>query len=370
MNIDLLNETLEVTENPGLETIDPRFGDITTLVENGEYLGAAAQAQEILEEGVYDIRITGYLLYGHFLEEGVGTLPSIFECLTHLLTENWEAMGPVKNRERHAQTSINWFLRQLFKKLQYEEGKESDNYQHWTAEVSSDDVQEALDASEAFQKALGMTLEDKAGPVLDGLAKVNDWLKAFQRLVYREPEPEPEEEPEEALEPEAGTGESGQMVTSFSDLTFDAAAMAEGSYHLRLLQKKMEAFERLVEKEQFPKAAVAADDINQIIANFDPRIYFPKLFSRYSLLMALNIGELTAFDGYKGSVEWQTLQDLYKVDLDSFVSFDAEITLSSPPSEGGYPAEDLGGEAEAYDEGAYEGDQPQEIEEEWGEDEM
>ena len=69
MNIELLNNTLEVAENPGLDTFDPRFGDITTLVENGDYPDAAAQAEEIMKEGIYDIRITGCFFYGHFLEE-------------------------------------------------------------------------------------------------------------------------------------------------------------------------------------------------------------------------------------------------------------------------------------------------------------
>ena len=107
----------------------------------------------------------------------------------------------MKNREKHAQTSLNWLFRQLLKKFQYEEGKDSDVYQQWIAEVSSEEVQEALDASEEFQKALGMALEDMASPLLDGLSKLVDWLKAFQRVVYREPEVE--EGPEAASEAEA-----------------------------------------------------------------------------------------------------------------------------------------------------------------------
>ena len=68
------------------------------------------------------------------------------------------------------------------------------------------------------------------------------------------------------------------------DRAYDETAVTEGSYHMRLLVNKMKAFERLIEKEQFPKAAVVADDINAIIAHFDPRIYFPRMFSKFSLL--------------------------------------------------------------------------------------
>jgi hypothetical protein len=352
MDIEILNTTLEVTEEPGLDLIDPRFMDITTLVENGEYLEAATQVEEILQEGIYDIRLIGFFLYGVFLEQGLGGLATLMDVLARLFTENWEAVGPVKNRERHAQVSLNWLLRQLSKKLQYEEDKEGEIYQEWTAGISSDEVQEVLDASEQLQEALGLALEDQADPLLDGLSKVNDWLSTFQRVVYREPEPE-EPEPEEEYEPEAE-----EMVAAPFGVPAADAAYAEGSYHLSLLQRKMAAFERLVQKEEFPKAAIVADDINRIIAKFDPRIYFPRMFSTYSRLLAVNIGEISTYEEYKRSVEWQTLQDLYKVDLDSFVALDSEIVYSSTPAPESYPEEEAGHEEEMYPEA-------EESEEEW-----
>jgi hypothetical protein len=346
MNVDILNTTLEVSENPGLDMIDPRFMDITTLVENGDYEEAATQAEQILAEGAYDIRITGYFLYGVFLEQGLGGLTAILQCLTKLFTENWDAVGPVKNREKHAQTSLNWFLRQLVKKLQYEEGKDSDVYQQWVAEISSDEVQEALDASEELQGAFGTALEDQAEPLLDGLSKVNEWLATFRRLVHREPEPEMDEE--EEFEPEAEE-EPAERVAPIGAPIADVAVPVEGSYHLQLLLKKMEVFSRLIEKEDFPKAAIVADDINQIIADFDPRIYFPKMFSRYSLLLTLHIADISGFEEYKGSIVWQTMQDLYKVDLESFVSLDSEMSSSSSPAERPYEEEGYE-EEERYEE--------------------
>jgi hypothetical protein len=349
MNVDILNTTLEVSENPGLDMIDPRFMDITTLVENGEYEEAATQAEGILAEGAYDIRITGYFLYGVFLEQGLGGLTAILQCLTKLFTENWDAVGPIKNREKHAQTSLNWFLRQLIKKLQYEEGKDSDVYQQWVAEISSDEVQETLDASEELQGAFGTALEDQAEPLLDGLSKVNEWLSTFQRLVYREPEPEQEEEVESA---EVGPAE---MVAPVGAPIADVAVSAEGSYHLQLLLNKISAFEQLVGKEDFLKAAIVADDINQIIANFDPRIYLPKMFSRYSLLLTLNIADISGYDEYKETLVWKTIQDLYNVDLESFVSFDSKILFSSPPGEVEY-------QDETYEEPE---ESPEESPEEW-----
>jgi len=79
------------------------------------------------------------------------------------------------------------------------------------------------------------------------------------------------------------------------------------------------------------------DDINNIIANFDPKVYFPRLFTRFSLQFAANINELTAFEEHKSSVEWQAMQELYKVDLESFVNFDSEaVNLGASGEAGGY----------------------------------
>jgi hypothetical protein len=358
MNIELLQGTLEVSENPGLETIDPRFSDIATLVMEGNYEEAAAQSDAILKERIYDIRIIGYFLYGHFIEQGVGSMADIYLCLANLLRDNMEAIGPVRNREKHIQTILNWMMKQLIKKLQYEEGKNSNLYEGWMSEVSSDQVQEALDAGDELRRTLGPVLEDAAGPVLDGMMKVNDWLTAFQRLVYREPELEPgeeredwgEEEPEEKIEKERQEAGRKEAYVSISRLDEDAISV-EGSFHLKILIRKLEAFDSLISAEKYSSAALIADDINSIIADFDPKVYFPKLFTRFSLQFAANINELVAFEEHKNSVEWQAMQELYKVDLESFVNFDSEaVNLGAS------------GEAEGYEEPDEHEDMPEEEE--------
>ena len=108
MNIELLNRTIEPAENPGLETTDPRLSDIIALAQNGDYQGSADQAQAVFEEDIFDVRIVGFFLYGIYLETDIVALYDIFQTLIRLFQENWEAIGPAKKREKHAQTSINW----------------------------------------------------------------------------------------------------------------------------------------------------------------------------------------------------------------------------------------------------------------------
>ncbi len=105
--------------------------------------------------------------------------------------------------------------------------------------------------------------------------------------------------------------------------------------------RKLEAFDELIAKGKMPLAALVANDINNTIAHFDPKIYFPKLFSRFALLFALHIGELASFEEAKKSVAWKALGELYKVDLEAFVEFDLEdISFDAPMGNGGADQED------------------------------
>ena len=356
MNIEVLQGVLEISEKPGLDTIDPRFTDIATLVQGGDYVEAAAKSEAILVEKNYDVRIIGYFLYGHFIEQGLPAFADVYLCLTDLLQDNIDALGPVKNREKHIQTILNWLMKQIIKTLQYEEEKNSVSYRKWISGVSSDRVQETLDVSNKLRRVLGPVLEDAAGPILDGMTKINNWLQSFQRLVYREPEPEPEEdkEPEAAEtagEPEEAEAEEGiereerredrkRSYRSAPEMDEEMAGV-EGSYHLKILIKKLEAFDHLISAQKYASAALVADDINAIIANFDPRIYFPNLFVRFALMFAANINNLTAYAEYKESPAWQALQELYKVDLESFVDFDPEaVDLGAAGGGGSYGAQD------------------------------
>ncbi len=336
MNLDLLTSPLDVSENPGLETIDPRFTDIATLVQNGDYAEATAQCHDILSEQIYDIRIICYYLYGYFIDSGLEVMAEIAQCLAILIREDIDAVGPVKNREKHVQTSLNWLLKFLLNKLQYDEKKKSTNWNTWISELSSDDVEEMLEAAEELRRSIGPVLEDKAGPVLQGLGKFTDWLSSFQIVVYREPEEEPEEETEEDdFESEDEIEEENFQEEKKSTLSCadDAATSIEGSYPLKLLLRKIQAFDELIKTEKFQSAALIAADINNVIANFDPKIYFPKLFAGFSLHYASHINELSSYEQYHESVEWQALQELYKVDIKSFVNLDTDaISLGNPGS--------------------------------------
>ena len=326
MSLEILKGTFEVAENPGLDTLDPRFAEITSLVTNGDYAAAAAQSQEITNEKIYDVRLIGYLIFGHFVEEGVGGLNDVFTVLNSMVGENWLAVGPAKNKEKHTKNSLLWFSKQLLRKLNYQEEKQGPGWQQWTNTVTSDQAQETADLIATFHRLVGPVLDEQAKPVMDAVKKIETWMRSFAKAVYKEPEPEVEPEPEQeeiTEEPQAAAAAPAneiplQQVTTGSAISGNLPVV-EGSIHLVELMKKMAAFEKLIEEEKFIHAALVADDINATIESFDPRIYFPNLFKNFSRLFALSINELAEAEDARETMAWKAMEAFYHVDIDEFV---------------------------------------------------
>ncbi|MCU0571724.1 MAG: hypothetical protein MUC41_01910 [Syntrophobacteraceae bacterium] len=331
MNPELLSGKWQIVENPGLDTTDPRLDEIGTLVQDAAYWEAAQAAQSILEESIFDVRIIGFFFYGVFLERGIPGLALVFQSLSSVLEENWEALGPAVKKEKQAQTSLRWLTNQLLKKLQHEEGKRGDLWSQWQTQVSSEDVGECLEALEALRRQLGAVLGEAGTPVMDGLVKIGGWLEAFQRLVTREVEEEPQADfaidEESEPTPEASSREdiafprgSARGATSSRLLIAESedVVCVEGSHHLKELMHKLSVFERLVTDGKYNLAALVADDVMECLNQFDPRVYFPRLFGRFFRLMAVHIGEISNYGYDKEGVEWQVLRELYRVDPDGF----------------------------------------------------
>lgn len=321
MDLSILDRSLAVSENPGLETTDERLDDIATLAQDGDFAGAAGAAQGVFEEEIYDVRLLGIFFYGVFLELGIAALRPVMQTLQGVLENNWPAFGPTAHKEKQTQTALRWFLNQLLKKLEHEEQTKGKIWEEWVGALGADQVREALEAVEAVRQVLGQTLQEAAGPLTDGLGKVGQWLQSFQQVVSSAKDdtaPGAEEELQEGP-PDIGPGEEKGAPLSIPGED-QSQSCAEGSYRLQELIRKMDAFAHLIEGQKYPAAAVVVDDVNEIIGNFDPRIFFPKLFSRYLHLLALNIGELSKLEENKESAEWQVMKAYYQADLDGFVN--------------------------------------------------
>jgi hypothetical protein len=320
LDLGTLNKSLPASEKPGLDTLDPRFQNIATLVEGSDFVGAAAQTEALFREDIYDVRVVGYYLYGFFLQNGLGALGDIFDCLVKLAGENWAAIGPTKKKEQHAQNALFWFYTRLAKKLEAEIEAKGEEFEKWKGAVSSEQAQALIEKHQEFKKALSAIIpEPKAG---DLMKKVDDHLKAYAKLVYVEPIPEPaptEAAPAEAAPAETAAGAPAARPAAGAGAVPGAPAM-EGSFHLQLLMNKLKAFEVVIEKQDWNRAAVISDDIAAIVGAFDPRVYFPKLFATYYALLSKNIEQIAPLWDTKETPLWKALEQFYRVDLEGFAS--------------------------------------------------
>jgi len=312
MGIEALDRTLPVSDSPGLDTFDARLADITSLVQEGNFADAAKAIDEVFAEDVFDVRLLGYYAYWNFTEGGVAGLGAVFRVLNRCMTENWGALGPIKNKEKHTKTALVFLLKQLLRVVGREEENKGEAWQSWTSAVSSEDVEAMLEDVDELTRATSTMLDDQAGPVVENLGKLRKWLVGFQKVVYTAPEPEPEPEPEEETEGAAA-------APAANGAAHPAGETVSGSVHLALLVRKLDAFQKLVEAEKLAQAAIVADDVFSTLNNFDPTLYFPDLFAPFVKAFAMNVGRLSDYAEQRESAEWKAMSDLFKVDIDSFV---------------------------------------------------
>jgi hypothetical protein len=296
------------------EEFDVRFEEVVSLVEQEKFEEAVPLITAILNDGIIDIRLVMYLFYADFLE-GIGRLKGIFPAIMTLLDEHWESISPPQMRDKHALSSITWFLSSIVKKLKrseklYKEKRADDFWMKSIESLSHPDVEELKTAAERFSQFLTQKLDQ---PSLNQyIMFISKWLGSLEHVVaVEEDKPKANKKSEPPKNPPV---KSRQKKTSLEEILLSSEPMV-------LFLKKIQTFEALIEKQDFEKAAVIADDITTIIEKFDPTFFFPKLFVRYFALTAAHIDILSDEWKNKSSLKWESLNRLYQADLEEFIQW-------------------------------------------------
>jgi len=308
---DLLLSIDETVEPKSLEIGSDELNSMRSLVDALDYHGILDLAMELGEKGIFDIRIITYGLYAETLGDTLGSLSNLFESLNILFDSAWHAIGPAERREKYAKTSLSWLLKQVVVDFQTTELEAGPQWQSWISNYTHPDLQAILEGSTNPRTALPDLLGEESGPVLEKLTELTNWFKDFIKQV---PLPQEEASPETEEVSQESLSESSSSTATFA---------SSGSLHLDLLVQKIKVFEQVVDNGDLLKAAIVVADINSILENFDPKLYFPAIFSNYYYLLVSHINTITDALDMQDSPQWVVLSNLYHVDKDLFV----KITL-------------------------------------------
>jgi hypothetical protein len=324
LNIKSLEKGLYGENEPastGLEVGDPRLDAITDAAFKSNYPEAAALAQSVWQEGVRDIRIIGYLLYGYYLDKDIAALAFAFTQLTRTLDDKWEAIGPAK-KEKSADGGLNWLFQMLLRQLDGHERLKDSTYRSWLNDAGAKAFTDAVAASLPLMQIVEKRFPQ--GKCLDKLRNLSNWLNQTGTTLQNGADEERREK-ENAAAVAAATeaaakakAEAAKANDSVATVATNGGVTVEGAAALGMLMRKIRLFERLVEERALQKAAVVARDVDQLVQSFDPIVFLPKVFVPFFRLMSKNMIELEPVMQSLETPTFRSLVQLYHADLDAF----------------------------------------------------
>lgn len=342
--MDLLQQALNNHQTFSDDQAHMHFDKIVNLVEHEKIPEATHLIEKALLKGALDIRLISYYCYALFFQTGIKSFKESFPRLTLLVKEHWEDLKPQNRKDKQIQNSLNWLLSNLISKLKYCEKQAKDGISDpiWIAStegIAQNDIQLIKQALYQFHD---LVLEK--WPKSPTVERVMHLVQKVEEIRHIIPEIEPEIEPEviqdAQIEPEPSLAENA-TVQEKEDVVLEesvqeaspeprenktaetkiAKESGPSFENLHLLIDKLQAFDTLIKKNDFVKAAIVAKDIDQLIEHFDPTLYFPKLFSSYFALVARNIAALSEQWENRESLQSKSLEKLYKTDINTFLEW-------------------------------------------------
>lgn len=316
------------------EITELRFGEIVTCIEQEKITEAMKLIAKILEEGNLDIRVIVYYFYGYFLDHGIKSFKEIFPLITTLVNDHWEQLTPIQKRDKHVENSLNWFFTQFINKMKYYQKLYNKGQTHpvWEKSVlrtSLTELEQQIATSKQFRDFFFRKWPESSNK--EKIAHLIKWMEELKPILSGKESPPPsivEEEmvtvaPEVIFKEKSTPTPTEEKVATpqpYASLT-EQEKILISSEEMKNLIKKLQIFETLIEKKEYQKAALAADNLSIVIENFDPTIYFPKLFSSYFSILAKNINSISAYWEERESLEWKCLEKLYKTDIENFMTW-------------------------------------------------
>lgn len=309
---------------------DERLLAIIDLFDKRKFALAADKAQELADAGVFDIRPLSYLLFVAFYEDGIAALGSVFDVVTAALGPQAKVIGPQKNQQSFFAKRLVWLFTTIADHLAYYRKEGGADWDRTRAGLTIDSLADILDRGKQVDTALTTAAHEKTAMVLATLMgalrtlaaelEVADQAAKNSAVETSSSEEDEDEIDSDTEKHEEDSEEQPERVAKVHVGNFGKRAVKlDVSSQFMDLLAKLRAFEELVGKGDLMKAAVVAEDVQNSIESFDPRVYFPSAFSRFSELLSHHSEELGEHIENRDSFAWKTMSQFYKVDLEKFV---------------------------------------------------
>lgn len=312
---------LSASPEPGLDAADPRLAALAELASRSRYDVAADRIEDLFAAGIYDIRALSFYLFQAFQEGGFLALEQILDVALAALGENLPAIGPIKRQREHFDRRLGWLFGEIADAVDYHERERTRTWEAWSEGAGVAEMEEIVRRAERVEEAL------RAGAYETAAGRLARLLGLLRRRVeaLSAPPPAPAPAPAAAAESAlpgaaAPQTQAASAAPSLPDAPVRIRVELSASHHFIELRRKIVAFEALVEKRDFTRAAVLADELQRLIEQFDPLAYFPDLFAGFNALLSEHIAPIAASWEDRESPAWKALAQLCRVDLEGFVS--------------------------------------------------
>ena len=319
--------TLARPLGPDPSAADVSPSDLTTLsglAAEGGYRKLIDLSRNLLDAGVCDVRIIGFYLFGSFLEGGPAAVPAIFEAVEQALTTRWPALRPIAKKPKATDASLAWLFRTIADRIDFQQRLADTTWARW---LDSSDADVVTRANE-----LAVRLRELIDQLVDGaraLKHLSDVIGRLERHFNRLPVPEIEEEepaledqdeaPDEPAAPPPPDEPEPTVVVLPRVRLGEAPAVIESSPPIELLKRKIALFQRLVERDDLPRAAIVAADLTGLLDRVDPRIYLPRLLAPHYRRLGEHAEDLAPYLRAPEAMQ-SPLEQLYLVDVEAFVA--------------------------------------------------
>ena len=299
-----------------LDSSDDRLLEICDLYGARSFSEAHDRCNTVVGDKIYDFRLIGIHVFCIIWDEGPTAIRPAFEALRHYLENHGDDVGPEKHRRKIVSLGMKSLLDHLTSTLKYWQTEHTPSFEGWIGIETREGIEETIDVVGGLSSLSDNYLDYEA--IAAHMATLTQMLRGIQKsLPSREQETDVMSESSENQDVSAAPEhKETQAPQGQSQHPFQGSDV---SPELVLLLKKIQAFESLVAAKRFERAAMVADDIQSTVDNFDPRKFFPTLFADFYADLVQNFDAISSFWARRDSADWRVLQQLYEVDIDTFV---------------------------------------------------